>query len=164
MSTIEIRTYAPADRPALLQALIELQNFEMTLHDTRLPGETTAQPYLERMLRAIEAGEGALLIAELDGAFVGFVGCLVVEDDVVQETPDSNRYGYVKDIFVAPRHRGRGVAQTLLAAAEGHLARTGVTRLRLNVLANNPTARRTYERYGFEQYEMLYEKRIGGGR
>jgi len=161
MGAINIRSYKPSDRPAVLQALIELQNFEVPLHDTRLPGETTMQAYLERMLRDLEEGEGTVFVAELEGEFVGFVGCLVVEDDVVQETPDSRRYGYVKDIFVSDRHRGRGIAQQLLQTAEQYLAKTGATRLRLNVLANNMKARRAYERYGFVQYEVLYEKRIG---
>jgi ribosomal protein S18 acetylase RimI-like enzyme len=160
MSTIKIRPYEPLDRPLVLQALIELQNFEVPLHDTRLPGEATMEAYLYRMLRALEQGDGRILIAELNGEFVGFVGCLVVEDDAVQETADSNRYGYIKDIFVADRHRGGGIAQQLLATAEQHLARTGVTRLRINVLTNNLKARRAYERYGFEQYEILYEKRV----
>jgi ribosomal protein S18 acetylase RimI-like enzyme len=42
-----------------------------------------------------------------------------------------------------------------------HLAETGVTRLRLCVLANNAKARRAYEHYGFEPYEVIYERRIG---
>jgi len=157
---IEIRPFAPSDRLSVLRALIEMQNYEMALHDTRLPGEAVSEAYLDRMLRDVEAGGGMLFIAELDGVFLGFVGCLVIEYDVVQETPDSNRYGYIKDIFVDSRHRGRGIAQQLLAAAEQHLAGTGVTRLRLNVLANNLRARRAYERYGFADYEAIYEKRI----
>ena len=163
MSAIEIRSYEPTDRAVVLQALISLQNFEVPLHDTRLPGEATMEPYLDRMLPELSESQGAIFIAERDGEFVGFVGCLVVEDDAVQETADSNRYGYINDIFVDPRHRSLGVAQRLLATAEGYLAKTGVTRLRLNVLANNLTARRAYERYGFEQYEVLYERRIGLG-
>ena len=163
MSTIKIRSYEPLDRSVVLQALIDLQNFEVPLHDTRLPGETTMEAYLDRMLCALEKGDGRIFVAELDGEFVGFVGCLVVEDDVVQETADSNRYGYIKDIFVADRHRGGGIAQQLLTTAEQYLARTGVTRLRINVLANNLKARRAYERYGFEQYEILYEKRVRQG-
>jgi ribosomal protein S18 acetylase RimI-like enzyme len=164
MNTIEIRSYEPTDRPVVLRALIALQNFEVPLHDTRLPGEGTMEPYLNRMLRDLSEGQGTIFLAELDGEFVGFVGCLVKEDDAVQETPDSNRYGYIVDIYVDPCHRSLGVAQRLLATAESHLAKTGVTRLRLNVLANNLTARRAYERYGFQQYEVLYEKRIRQGQ
>jgi hypothetical protein len=48
----------------------------------------------------------------------------------------------------------------LLAKAERHLIGAGVTRLRINVLANNAKARRAYECYGFAPYEVMYEKRI----
>jgi ribosomal protein S18 acetylase RimI-like enzyme len=161
MDAVEIRPFRSADHAAVLQALIALQNHEVPLHDSRLPGEATMGQYLAELLRDLQAGSGIIFIAEAAGAFVGCVACLVMEEPAVQKTPDSNRYGYVSDIFVDPRYRGRGVAQGLLSAAEGHLAATGVTRLRINVLANNASARRAYERYGFAPYEVMYEKRIG---
>jgi RimJ/RimL family protein N-acetyltransferase len=37
---------------------------------------------------------------------------------------------------------------------------TGVNRVRINVLAANVMARRAYEKYGFEPYEVMYEKRL----
>lgn len=161
MRAVEIRPFEPRDRAAVLQALTELQNYEVALHDSRLPGETTMEHYLVELLCDLRDGSGAIFIAEAAGVFVGCVACLVVEEQSVQETPDSNRHGYVSDIFVDPRYRGQGVAQRLLAVAERHLAATGVTRLRINVLANNTRARRAYERYGFAPYEVMFEKRIG---
>lgn len=161
MRAVEIRPFEPRDRAAVLQALTDLQNYEVTLHDSRLPGETTMEHYLVELLRDLSDGSGTVFIAEAAGVFVGCVACLVVEEQSVQETPDSNRHGYVSDIFVDPRYRSQGVAQRLLAVAERHLAATGVTRLRINVLANNTRARRAYERYGFAPYEVMFEKRIG---
>jgi ribosomal protein S18 acetylase RimI-like enzyme len=161
MTSIDIRPFEPRDRATVLQALVALQNYEVPLHDTRLPGETTMEQYLEELLRDLRDGSGAIFIAEAAGVFVGCVACLVVEDHLVQETPDSNRHGYVTDIFVEPRWRGQGVAQRLLAAAENHLRGAGVARLRINALADNAKARGAYERYGFAPYEVMYEKRIG---
>jgi ribosomal protein S18 acetylase RimI-like enzyme len=161
MDAIEIRPFEARDRATVLQALIDLQDYEVPLHDTRLPGGTRMERYLAELLDDLKDGAGAIFIAEAAGACVGCIACLVVVDHSVQETADSNRHGYVSDIYVAPRHRSQGVAQLLLAAAERHLASTGVTRLRVNVLANNAKARRAYERYGFAPYEVMYEKRIG---
>lgn len=78
----------------------------------------------------------------------------------MQETADSNVHGYVNDIYVVPERRGSGLAQALLRAAEDHLASTGITRVRINVLAANAMARRAYEKHGFEPYEVMYEKRL----
>ena len=89
---------------------------------------------------------GAILIAEAGGAFVGFVTYQLREVDYIAETPDSNRFGYISDICVLPAWRGRRIARLLLEAAERHLAPLGITRLRIHVLANNTSARRSYER------------------
>ena len=157
---IRIRQAGPADRAALREAIIELQEFERRLSDTRRPGEEIADAYLARM-ESRAADGGAILIAETDSAFVGFVTCQLQEADYIAETPDSNRFGYVSDICVLPAWRGRRIARLLLEAAERHLAPHGITRLRVNVLANNPSARRSYEHADFVAYEVLYEKATG---
>ena len=78
------------------------------------------------------------------------------------ETRDSTRYGYVSDIFIRPEARGSGLAQTLLDAIAAHLhaADPTLTRLRVNVLAVNTIARRSYEKAGFTPYEVTYERMI----
>jgi len=160
MAGFIIRPYQEADRAAVIAAEIELQEYERTLHDTRLPGGAVMDAYLDRLQREVAAQAGALLVAEDGGRFLGLVACLVVQDDAVQETPDSNVHGYIADIYVVPERRGSGLAQALLQAAEDHLAPTGVSRLRINVLAANAMARRAYEKHGFVPYEVMYEKRL----
>jgi ribosomal protein S18 acetylase RimI-like enzyme len=118
------------------------------------------EAYLDRLRREVAAQSGTILIAEQDGRFLGLVACLVVQDDAVQETADSNVHGYITDIYVVPDARGSGLAQALLRAAEDHLAPTGVSRLRINVLAANARACRAYEKHGFAPYEVMYEKRL----
>lgn len=157
---IRIRPAQPADRAALREAIIELQEFERRLSDTRRPGKEIADAYLARMESRASDG-GAILIAEAGDAFVGFVSCQLCEVDYIAETPDSNRFGYVSDICVLAAWRGRGVARVLLEAAERHLAPLGIARLRINVLANNASARSSYEHAGFAEYEVLYEKLVG---
>jgi ribosomal protein S18 acetylase RimI-like enzyme len=157
---VRIRRAKAADRPALREAIIELQEFERRLSDTRRPGEEIADTYLARM-ESRATGGGAILIAEVGDAFVGFVTCQLQDVDYIAETPDSNRFGYVSDVCVLPAWRGRRIARLLLEAAEQHLAPLGITRLRINVLANNTSARRGYEHAGFVAYEVLYEKRLG---
>jgi GNAT superfamily N-acetyltransferase len=156
-----IRTYQPADRAAVVEALTALQDFEVPLHDTRLPGRQVAEPYLEELIETTGRQSGAILVATDAGILVGIVVCFVVQDETIGETADSNRYGYISDIFVRTSHRGGGLAQQLLAAAERHLLDTGIVRVRINVLAINAGARRAYEKHGFVPYEVTYEKRIG---
>jgi ribosomal protein S18 acetylase RimI-like enzyme len=160
MSEVVIRAFKPSDWSAVLRAMIERQDYEASLHDTRLPGDVVGPAYLNSLLRDLPTRNGALFVAETDGLIIGVVACLLVEGDEIEETAESNRHGYVTDIFVDTRYRGRGVAQQLLARAEEHLAATGATRLRINVLAVNAKARRAYQHYGFDPYEVMYEKRM----
>jgi GNAT superfamily N-acetyltransferase len=164
MDEIKIRAFEQADRSAVLRAMIERQDYEASLHDTRLPGAIVGESYLEALLGDVQTKNGAIFVAEIDRQIVGVVACLLVEGNEIEETADANRHGYVTDIFVDPRYRGRGVAQRLLARAEEHLARTGATRLRINVLATNVKARRACEQCGFAPYEVMYEKRMRAER
>jgi ribosomal protein S18 acetylase RimI-like enzyme len=154
-----IRPATPADRPDLRQAIIELQDYEHALHATRLLGEQVADAYLDWMQRQAEA-DGAVLVAERDGGFMGFVACWIEEADQIGGTADHNRFGYISDICVMPAFRGQRIAAQLLNAIEQYLRRTGIVRLRVNSLAVNTSARMSYERAGFVPYEILFEKLI----
>jgi ribosomal protein S18 acetylase RimI-like enzyme len=68
------------------------------------------------------------------------------------------RFGYVSDICVLPIYRGRRIAARLLEALESRLREAGVTRVRLSTLAANRAAQASYERSGYAQYEIVYEK------
>ncbi len=155
-----IRPATDIDRQYLWQAIVELQDYERVRHTTRLPGEQIADAYLDWMLQKAET-EGAVLVAESKGIFVGFVAGWVEENDNIAETPDSNRVGYIFDICVMPDFRGRRIAARLLKGIEQHLTGLGITRLRINSLAANKSARASYEHAGFAPYEILYEKAIG---
>jgi ribosomal protein S18 acetylase RimI-like enzyme len=60
-----------------------------------------------------------------------------------------------------PAFRGQRIATQLLAEMEHYLGCAGITRLRINALAVNASARASYEHAGFCPYEILYEKQIG---
>ncbi len=157
MDELTIRAAKPSDGPQLRRAVIELQDHESQLHPSRLPGEQIADAYLAWMAGRA-AQRGAVLIAELDGVFAGFVAGWIEEEKHIEETPDSNRFGYVSDICVLPNYRGRRIASRLLEAVERRLRGEGVTRVRLFMLAANRAARASYERSGYAVYEVVYEK------
>ena len=160
MADVVIRPYRESDRADVIAAEIDMQEYERTLHDTRLPGAAVMDAYFDRLQQDIAEQSGTILIAEEAGRFLGLVACVVEQDDMVQETADSNVHGYITDIYVVPERRGSGLAQALLQVAEAHLSTTGVSRVRINVLAANARARRAYEKHGFEPYEVMYEKRL----
>jgi ribosomal protein S18 acetylase RimI-like enzyme len=157
--SVIIRLANAADRPHLRQAIIELQDYERSHHATRLPGVKVADAYLDWMLGRAE-GCGAVLVAESNSVFSGFVAGWIEQSQNIGETADSNRVGYISDICVMPAFRGRRIAARLLAEIEQRLAGFGIARIRINSLAENTSARACYERSGFAPYEIAYEKTL----
>ena len=159
MDGLTIRAAKPSDGPQLRRAVIELQDHESRLHPSRMTGDEIADAYLDWMQKRA-AEHGAVLIAEIDGVFAGFVAGWIEEESHIEETPDSNRFGYVSDICVLSAFRGRRIASRLLEAVERRLRGEGVTRVRLFTLAANRAARASYERSGYAAYEVVYEKSL----
>lgn len=152
-----VRLAQASDRPFLRAAVVELHEAERRLHDSRLPGEETADAYLVWMLGEA-ARDGAVFVAEVDGMFAGFAAGWLVQENHIEETPDSNRFGYISDVCVLPAFRGRRIAALVLDALETRLSLSGVKRIRLWALAANKAARASYERSGYARYEIVYEK------
>ena len=98
--------------------------------------------------RAIDGGTppGAIFLAEVGGEVVGFIA--VGRFRSPESGPD-RAVGEVFAIYVAAEHWSTRAGHALMRAAVDHLADHGITEIRLWVLADNPRARRFYERFGY---------------
>ena len=88
-------------------------------------------------------------IAWLDDLPVGLVNC-IEGYSTFKAQPLMN----IHDIAVLPGHRGAGVGQALLAAAEQHAKNCGCCKLTLEVLTGNARALKSYLGFGFEPYAL----------
>ena len=93
--------------------------------------------------------DAASFIAWLDAQPVGLINCIEAYS-TFRARPLMN----IHDIAVLPGHRGQGVGQALLAAAEVHALERGCCKLTLEVLTGNAVALRSYERFGFAPYVL----------
>lgn len=66
----------------------------------------------------------------------------------------------IHDVVVDQSHRGKGVARQLLAALEVEAKSLGCCKLTLEVLAENQSARKCYQNYGFKHYAL--DPKCGG--
>jgi ribosomal protein S18 acetylase RimI-like enzyme len=85
-------------------------------------------------------------------AFVAQDGSTVVGFVTVLRIPASLRLGHfwqIRDLFVVPSHRRRGVALTLLEAVRSAAAASGASRLVLQTEEDNDGALALYRRAGF---------------
>jgi len=154
-----IRDYDPArDRVAVRDCFAELQDVERGL-EPRLPeGRAVAEAYLDFMLARCAEWDGAVLVAEEDGAVVGFI-CVWAQmppDDPSELRPCA----HVSDLVVLPAWRGRGIGRALLARGEVYARSRGAERLRIGVLARNEGARRLYAATGFREAYVLLTKAL----
>ena len=104
-----------------------------------LPAERLTQLSVER--RARQWRDWPPLLAESGDVVVGFVS--------VGASRDVDADGELFAIYVDPDYWGSGVGRKLMAAAEERLSELGHLEAILWVLADNPRARRFYERSGW---------------
>jgi hypothetical protein len=78
----------------------------------------------------------------------------------VQGVVESLGYGSIQNLGIAPDHRGRGLGASLLLQALHGFRERGLSRVCLEVTADNAGAVRLYQRLGFRRMKTLY-KAIG---
>jgi len=101
----------------------------------------------------------AHLVAELDGRVVG---CIRLKPPT--KLPENAHVVQVQGLSVHPDSRRRGVAASLLDAAQETLRERGIRKLTLHVLSTNQAAIRLYQRHGFVREGTLREEFCINGR
>ena len=81
---------------------------------------------------------GVALVAEEEGAAVGFVFCVLGDP--------GRKTAHVTDIYVRPAARNKGIGRALLAGILEPARAAGLEHASLEVLIRNSDARRLYER------------------
>ena len=130
------------------QALVML--LDAYARDPMGGGEDLADEVKARLCSDLaQRPDAASFIAWLDAQPVGLVNC-IEGYSTFKARPLMN----IHDIAVLPGHRGQGVGQALLAAAQAHALERGCCKLTLEVLTGNAVALRSYERFGFAPYVL----------
>jgi ribosomal protein S18 acetylase RimI-like enzyme len=143
--TVQRVDYLDADHA---QALVFLLN--AYAQDPMGGGEALNPEAAARLCLDLSRIPGAAsFIAWSDNKPIGLINCLEGYS-TFKAKPLLN----VHDIAVLAGHRGQGVGNALLQAAEDHARSRGCCKLTLEVLSGNAPAMRSYKRFGFEQYEL----------
>jgi len=135
MSAVRVRWAVEADNQVLLE--IEHSVWDSS---TGFPSfvEQVGDNFFGR------SGPEAHLVAEIDGAVVGY---LRLKDKY--DFPEGAGVLVINGLAVATAARGRGAASALLTAAEVEARSRGARKLSLHVFGSNTAARRLYERHGY---------------
>ena len=162
LETLRIQEAGKGDRAFVVHSLMELQNHEAALHDTRRDGDRElCERYFEEISANAHNSDGALLVAYMNDLPVGFVCYWVKTESAVVETADSNTFGYISDVFVVDEYRERGFARHMFDEVQRRLKKNSpIRRLRICSLAANVLAVSAYDKAGFAPYEITFEKKL----
>ena len=110
MDGLTIRPAAPSDQRRLRAGVVELHERERRPPPTGGSRRGTAEHLSGAGCWPSARQGGAVLDAKAGGAFAGFAARWIAQENLIEETPDSNRYGYISDICVLPQISGVGAS------------------------------------------------------
>jgi ribosomal protein S18 acetylase RimI-like enzyme len=113
-------------------------------------GEPLSDFAKTHLVRELAARPQAYSVLAFDGeAPVGLVNCIEGFSSFACK-PLVN----VHDVAVLASHRGRGIAEAMLAEAERIAVERGAIKMTLEVLSGNAPAMRLYQRAGYAGYQL----------
>lgn len=152
---MRIRPGTVEDIPAVLPLVAKTIAFHEGLDDKRFAAVPNAHLRYEQWMQKMAGkDEAAFLVAEEDGAVVGFLLGIIQDEYAMYRT---GRYGMIHELWVEPESRGKGVATALLEGALERFRQAGVAQARLDTAAENHAAQQLFAKVGFRpsQLEML---------
>lgn len=165
LSPALIRAAVAADTPTIgrLGAVLVQLHHGFDADRFIAPTPETATGYGEFVRTQLGKKHVVVLVAERDGAVIGYVwGSIEGYDYMTLRGPA----GVINDVVVDPAHRGQGVGRQLLTAILDALAKLGAPRVVLSTAAKNETAQRLFTSAGFRHtmIEMTRESNTKSGQ
>jgi ribosomal protein S18 acetylase RimI-like enzyme len=105
------------------------------------------------------SGEGAILVAELDGVIVGYMAFSVDKASASINEP-YRESGHVGGLVVTEHARQKGIASRLLDEAERLTRERGLCRMTLGVMVGNDPAINLYRKKGFVPMSYFMVRRL----
>ncbi len=153
MAVFKTRDLEPADRPAVIDLLQELNRFEDAITGDRATDRKAATACLQDDLERMREHGGMQLVAEREGQVVGYICCAITQGGpFLREAVRT--YGYVTTLVVTKDARKSGIGEALMQAAERFTRAQGLRSFAVGHLAGNAGADKLYERLGLRAHAI----------
>ena len=156
--SLRIRHFEPAaDETAAHAFSMASQVFEHAFEPDRRLDPAVAGEHLATLVTRTAERQGRMFVAEDEDSVIGWA-VFTVEQNPVFVVRSERSCGYIAELFVDERLRGRGVGRALIAACEDEARRLGLGHVRIGVLPGNARAAGVYARAGYEPCHVELRK------
>ncbi len=147
--------------PEIVKSLVSgLRKFENKFDADMRSDEESVEKQIEWMKRKLQSESTFLFVAIRENEkqnTIGYVFGWIERRN--KNYWKLTRFGYVAELFVKEEFRGMGVGRTLLEKAEKWFAEKRITKIFLDVEAENP-ALNFYKKLGYRELELRMVKEI----
>ena len=105
--------------------------------------------------KALASRSVSIILAELDGDVVGLSRGDILTTDPIFRLREDKRCGYIDQMYVRPRFRGRNIGAELLRRCEAWFRQRGIAH---SVLHAAPKAVRFYAREGYQPNREMFKR------
>jgi ribosomal protein S18 acetylase RimI-like enzyme len=148
-----IRSAVPDDEPRLLALLPHLADFPVPEWRTARQIADADLTILLDALHSPDAGSSIFVAEEPAGVIAGFIFSTTKTDYFT-----GKGHAHIEVLTVSQSARGKGVARSLIQAAEAWARARGYPHITLNVFARNTRAAAVYDKLGYSQETVHYIK------
>lgn len=156
MDNISIREYKENDFQAVVNFMIDLQNYFVELDQSKekkpFSNRKAAEDYIKQAIKDVKAMNGGMYVAKYNNEIAGFIQGVIVrhKNDVLHNlTHRKGIEGWIGLLFTEPKFRGKGIGKNLIDAMKKHFKKHNCTSMRLRVASNNEMAINVYTKYSF---------------
>lgn len=145
------------DRETLQRFILGSNTYEAQWEADRRLDAAVGVDYLPELIERAAAKQGRLLVAEEDGVVIGWAMCHVDGHETFVK-PEDRPFGYVAELFIEERARGKHVGRRLLNACEDHFRALGLKSVLIGALSPNVRAVNAYRAAGYTDYAINLRK------
>ena len=157
MSVVIREAELARDKPMLLRFLAGSNAFESQWESDRRLDTAYPEEFLADRVARARAHRGRVFVAEESAAVVGWAMCSVEQHEIFVKA-DMRDYGYIHEMYVDERARGRHIGRKLLKACEDHFRALGLKSVLITALSPNVRALNAYRAAGYADYAVNLRK------
>lgn len=155
---MKIRKAKPQDIEQVTKYGLILLKQHSDLDPYYVPTDAVEEVYQNFLERSLLLEDRLLLVAEINGKLVGYAAAEIQTRSPLFRIAEN---GYINDVFVKEEFRKLGIAREFLAELKKWFKSKGIKYVELSVLAGNEVGKKTWAKFGFEDYEI--KKRVEMG-